>query len=265
MAKVKADHKDNLRNLSRREFFKRAGISVGTLGSVVGINYLASLYTGSSMEEKQIARVKESRRVTESSRNDGSGYDQLKVRHFAEQICYVSSQMHKDCDLGNPATFGYLILGYLAGDFLGGLALRKLSKKANSWIGSGSYLAGRVVDLLSTYAFAKVMHDPRFTEYGLDAYFAEVNPLVSGIPTTEELAVVGTATSLLGGLACYFLPNIGRGYLGASPFIASHNLDGRIQLISTIKIGDKVDEMIKQKKPVDEIKMFLSTVTSDSL
>lgn len=252
---------EDIGNITRREFLKRLRDSTIRTCFAASLSTAAILFATAKKLPEIETKKKESVEVLDSVYKEITKYDELKVAHFAPMIVSASKQIKKSSFEKNCI---YVLCGWYLGDFLGGLTFRKFSKNINSLGGGGSFLIGRGLDVLSTYSLMKAVHGPKFYEYGLDTYFFETNPFLGTTPSPRKVVLNSLIITLLPlyGVS-YLLPGFGRGYLGASPFIASNNLQVKTQALYYLKLGDKVDEMIKQRKSVKEIEYFLENVKPD--
>ncbi len=233
--------------MSRREFLLHARNAAITTAGVVAINAIAFKFRGDSTEEEREKRKLEAEYALENGLN-------LEVKYFAEPIVHASDRIAPTRNVENLLG---TIAGWYAGDALGSYILRKYPRKTDGVVGTVGIMTGKAVDFISTYVAAKTLDDPRFKEYGLDVFYAEQNPFFSSNPSQKEVIVKSSVLYMLSAFAGYHQPWIGRGYVGASPFIARNNLAVAQQITTNLELGDGVKNIILNGGNRETIENFL--------
>ncbi len=245
------DQKQNLEEVTRRNFLKFFGFAALRTAGIVGVNAggAAIQHYRRGFDRRYEEVQKETRKKLQENI--------LEVKCFAGDLVNAAIRATATDE---KVLFGGMIGGWFLGDGVGGYILRNYSESTNKKAGLSGMVVGRIIDFMSTYVGGKSEYDPRFKEYGLDLYFTEINPWFSEHPTAKELAVKGTALTLVCSYGAWVFPSIGRGYLGASPLIAVNNTNTGKVILSSLRLGDEVKSMIGQGRTKQEIISYLRKI-----
>ena len=137
--------------------------------------------------------------------------------------------------------------------------------KKMPYAGAFAAVAGRSVDIASTYLFVVQMNDPRFTLYGLDAFSFEINPFLGRNPSPKRLIIVGGILTALVGFVGFVFPSVGTAYFLASTFFYSNNANSAVQIATSLALGDEVESQITQGQNREEIQKYLRSVESPDI
>jgi hypothetical protein len=233
--------------LTRREMLGWLGKRTLETALFVGSVNVVGLIAGDALSQKRDQAQAQSEKAIEAGNS-------LQVKYFAGEI-YSSS---KEITGSLPQPF---ILEEMTGAFLGNAVISYLfkgrSETFNKYVGMFCANGGRLVDIVSTEMFAKYMADPRFKEYGLDAYSAEQSPVLPNNPTPDDVERVNFIIQPIISIIGYVSPYVGRIYLGMSPVIAHNNIYGAHVIKTSLDLGDKVKGLISKGIGADGINEFL--------
>lgn len=200
-----------------------------------------------------------------------SGAVPLETKYYSFDILTVAAERDfptPDPDIAitiakESAEFG---MGGLIGNTAIAYALKDQSVDLNRFAGATSGIVARTIDDISTNVGIKTDEDPRFKEYGfIDYYFlGETNVALSNFPTEEELFLVSLVQLAPLVVSSWFLPFIGRNYLGNIPFIVSRNLGVASFIKDAYSVGDEVKGMIQKGANNDFITNYLKTLAEQA-
>ncbi|OGD98063.1 hypothetical protein A2W45_01585 [Candidatus Curtissbacteria bacterium RIFCSPHIGHO2_12_41_11] len=237
---------------TRREFLRFLSIGAIRTGAVVAINAggfgVQILRTRGNKKDQE----QEFAKSLEEAKD-------LRVKYFAKEVLDAGKRISSYTNVDDMVA---VIAGWYAGDALGGYLLRNRSDIVERLVGVAGFAGGKAIDIISTIIAADQMSDTRFKEYGLGVYIGEKNPLLPHNPTRREIigfGLIQTPFVLMGGLA---LPFIGRGYAGASPFIARNNIEVAHIINTSMKLGDETKVHIENGRDETFIRNFLATTES---
>ncbi len=179
----------------------------------------------------------------------------LEVRYFAGEIAYTAFEI-TDAE-SEASLIKNMAVGALANNVGIAYLLKNSSYLLNMGAGAVTAATARTVDIISTAVYAKHTSDTRFTEYGINNYTFETSEQLSVHPSSNEVLSKGLRGLPVVGLIGFFVPFVGRGYAGASPFIAMHNLRAAHAIGKSFEIGDKVKSLISEGKDQNYIRDFL--------
>ena len=236
-----------LEKLTRREFFKITSKGAARIGGILAVNVAFGAY-------RTIVPPKEETVVSVGPTTP----DEKTVKYYAEDIAIAARKTAKRNLLGTIGALGGL---FYLGDVGGELALRNVSKEQHEKVGGSSLVAGKLLDFYSTWEFAKVTGHPKFKEYGLHKYFFEINPFLPRNPTRTQVVFLGAPFLVFSWIVGKKIPWLGRGYLAMSPYIVSHNLEGKATMMYAFKLGSVIEEKLLQGTKEQQIKEYLTTVT----
>jgi len=185
----------------------------------------------------------------------------LAVSDFAQEILIVGDQLVSHRGKENAVLSS---VGFFAGNSIGDALSLDKPKSIKSKVGVSGLMSGKVIDLASTYYLAKQLNDPRNEEYGFSSYVGEANPLFSRNPSHTDIFIKGPILTLIGTFSAWRYPFIGRGYAGASPFIAKNNLELAQVLNTSFDIGDEIKKYIKEGQDSEFIYNYLISLMENS-
>ena len=235
---------------SRREFLNLLGKGILRTSLVAGLNATAFV-----MQDRRVTKSREQHDQETAGQFEED--NSLKVKYFAQEIIDAGSRISSQTELADVVA---ILTGWLAGDVLGSYLLKNKSDLANRVVGSVGMTGGKVLDLISTYIAVKQTSDPRFTEYGLNHHLYEGNPFLPPNPSRRDLLLFASWQTPVSSLAGFATPFLGRGYLGASPFIASHNIKIAHLVITSMNLGDEVKAFIERGEDEGLIREFLGKI-----
>lgn len=247
---------DGAGRLSPRDADTRRGMLEWALkgGFVTAVISGYTLYEGSSKG------VQLGKQVSKAEAEEEKALEQhkpLEVKYFAHHIIATSERLTTDA---SSKEIVEMVSGFFVGSAVGGFLVRHRPEFVKRIIGSGSAAVATAGDLVSTIAFAGPLSDPRMKEYGLDAYIYEINSSLGAHPTVEKVKENILPQEIYRIIIGALFPSIGRGYLGAVPFIMSHNYKTAAAINLALIIGDKVAEMIHNGKTKTEIDVYLEGI-----
>jgi len=219
--------------ISRRDFLRAASYGALYTGLAVG----ATTLVGKISEDKMMQQAQDIIEKAKAREQEGKLLD---VKDYSIYIVAAASQTTSSENI-DPKL---LAAGYFTGVTAGSYFLEPDPDSKERAIGAGAMVAGRAIDMASTIYFSQFMVDPRFKEYGLDAYFKEQSPALAENPSPEDV-IKGSAlsTAFLAALSAID-PKIGTGYLGVSPILALNNYQTAQTIQESLRLGDGVKMVI---------------------
>lgn len=253
MVKFSFNMAENICNrfLTRRDFMRYLVVGAVRTGIAEVVNSAAFSIQHSKVRDNREKQERESRKALE----EGNG---LKVKYFTKEILNAGFRITSSADYADNRIA--IITGWYTGDAIGGYLLRNKTNFINGMVGGTSFASGKLIDIISTMIALDQMADPRFKEYGFDTYASEQNPFLSPNPSKRDLLILSAISiplAFFGGTTLHFF---GRGYLGASPFIAKNNMKIAHIVNTSMRLGDRVKFHIESGKSEEVIRNFLSKV-----